>query len=224
MDFLWSLRCVQKLQEIILLCNFRSAAGYLENGLDTTLLTKTTGEGSEWRNLSQQNHSRTSRGEDFSILGKKQDFWPHSLQVSEVSLGDRAIFIGIMKVDGLRHSEKSLLLFVHRSSLAQTTETVRSSAETAQKWVGGTSSTARTGVMNQPPETEPRPVVLFCICLPKYWNLHFGMNQQQSGGTSFQCPLLHLTQVSVIFSSEYLLSISQLILRNLQHDPDASKS
>jgi len=47
MDFLWSLRCVQRLQEIILLCNFRSAAGYLDNGLDTTLLTKTTGEGSE---------------------------------------------------------------------------------------------------------------------------------------------------------------------------------
>lgn len=224
MDFLWSLRCVQKLQEIILLCNFRNAAGYLENGLDTTLLTKTTGEGSEWRNLSQQNHSRTSRGEDFSILGKKQDFWPHSLQVSEVSLGDRAIFIGIMKVDGFRHSEKSYLLFVHRSSLAQTTETVRTSAETERKWAGGTSSTARTGVMNQPPETELRPVVLFWICLPKYWNLHFVMNQQQSGGTSFKCLLLHLTQVSAIFSSEYLLSISQLILRNLQHDPDTSKS
>lgn len=47
MDFLWSLRCVQKLQEIILLGNFHSAAGYLYKGLDTALLTKTMGDGSE---------------------------------------------------------------------------------------------------------------------------------------------------------------------------------
>lgn len=47
MDFPWSLRCVQKLQEIILLCNFRNTAGYIYNGLVTALLTKTTGEGSE---------------------------------------------------------------------------------------------------------------------------------------------------------------------------------
>lgn len=47
MDFLWSLRCVQKLQEIILLGNFHSTAGYFDNGLDAALLTKTMGEGSE---------------------------------------------------------------------------------------------------------------------------------------------------------------------------------
>lgn len=50
------------------------------------------------------------------------------------------------------------------------------------------------------------------------------MNQQQPGEASFKCLFLYFTHVSAIFSSKYLLLISQITLWKSRHEPDASKS
>lgn len=78
------------------MCNFHSAAGYLDNGLDTTLLTKNHRGGIRVKKTQKAESLHNKQGVGFFLPGKEARFLaPQLVDKSVVSWGTESFLLGV---------------------------------------------------------------------------------------------------------------------------------